>query len=475
MASFKQLLGGPGTKRSAEEISEAATILQGRVGNFSCMAPHQADSFDVVFLTEFNLKIRAIWRGWSTGRKASYMSQYGNVLQLTELPVSENMIKAALHFWDPRRRCFNFNGIDLVPTVEEYRRLLGLPKDARAMVFQPKPQKSCKRGLASFLGYGGLYKEARNIIVQPDGKEIIPWECIEEALQGAIEDRVHSHLTLAVYGLVIFPTTPGAIDGAVFELVDQVIKGADPTPAILAETIRSLSFLRTHGTGRFMGCLPLLCTWLKGHLPCKVDKFKPTFSFPPTPLIDILKSSWELPKSFTEWRGLFRTLREDDLVWKAPWMPKDDLIYSCDPYDWVPLLGPWGGTAYAPLQVGRQLENNQIVPILCGMERCDITYGTGKAESIMTRMFQAWTKARVMQYTEDIPEVTLSYIDWRKNLELETYRCENQALKTLASAQRKAIERLRERLQKRERQSGAVVEEYLKDKRMKKAAGPEDP
>ena len=412
MASFEYLLRDVKNKTQAEEISAAAIIINKQVGSFSSKAPQQADQVDWVIKTDFFQNIRSLWREWTNTRRVSFTAKYGNLLQLVELPIDENMLRAAIHFWDSKRRCFNFNGIDLVPTIEEYQCLLGLPKDKKAVLFQPKPQKSCKRALAHFMGYGGLYRDAHNIVIQREGKELIPWESIRDAMHEATEDRVHSHIALAIYGLVIFPRVPDFIDGAVFELMDQVTKGANPVPAILGETIRSLSYLRTNGTDHLMGCLPLLSVWLRSHFPCKISKFRAAFSLPPTPLSDFMKSTWELPRSLAEWRRTFKTLREDDIIWMAPWMPRDDMIYSCGPYNWVPLLGPWGGTIYAPLQVGRQLTDHQILPVLFEMEKYDINkYGMGQAHSLMVRLYQAWSKPRIMKPGSDvIPEVTLSYI-----------------------------------------------------------------
>ncbi|MFQ6651868.1 hypothetical protein Gotur_024023 [Gossypium turneri] len=30
---------------------------------------------------------------------------------------------------------------------------------------------------------------------------------------------------------------------------------------------------------------------------------------------------------------------EDDVEWKAPWMVPDEILYRCEDFDWVPLLG----------------------------------------------------------------------------------------------------------------------------------------
>ncbi|MFQ6664053.1 hypothetical protein Gotur_031290 [Gossypium turneri] len=33
------------------------------------------------------------------------------------------LLKAMVHFWDPTYRCFTFNEVDMIPTIEEYSTL----------------------------------------------------------------------------------------------------------------------------------------------------------------------------------------------------------------------------------------------------------------------------------------------------------------------------------------------------------------
>lgn len=61
------------------------------------------------------------------------------------------MLQAALHFWEPRHRCFDFNGIDLVPTVEEYRRLLDILEDHRRKVYLPNPRRAGRRAFTDMM------------------------------------------------------------------------------------------------------------------------------------------------------------------------------------------------------------------------------------------------------------------------------------------------------------------------------------
>ena len=63
---------------------------------------------------------------------------------------------------------------------------------------------------------------------------------------------------LAIYGLVIFPGILGYIEMVVVDTFEQIQHGSNPSPAILAETFRSLNYCHRSQKGRFMGCTQLL-------------------------------------------------------------------------------------------------------------------------------------------------------------------------------------------------------------------------
>ena len=65
-------------------------------------------------------------------------------------------------------------------------------------------------------------------------------------------DRVINIFGLVVYGILIFPQSPGYVDATVVDLIEQINNQANPIPAIVAETIRSLNFCRRKGEGDFM-------------------------------------------------------------------------------------------------------------------------------------------------------------------------------------------------------------------------------
>ncbi|MBA0785879.1 hypothetical protein Gotri_025866 [Gossypium trilobum] len=64
---------------------------------------------------------------------------------------------------------------------------------------------------------------------------------------------------------------------------------------------------------------------------------------------------------------IFQNLQEEDIEWRAPWMLQDEILYRCDNFDWVSLLGIWEAVGYAPLLVLRQYRSRQFVPPTQGL------------------------------------------------------------------------------------------------------------
>ncbi|MBA0711140.1 hypothetical protein Golax_010361 [Gossypium laxum] len=53
-----------------------------------------------------------------------FWEKYGDVAQLLFVKPDDDLLKAMVHFWDPTYRCFIFNEVDMVLTIEEYSTLL---------------------------------------------------------------------------------------------------------------------------------------------------------------------------------------------------------------------------------------------------------------------------------------------------------------------------------------------------------------
>ncbi|PKI16301.1 hypothetical protein CRG98_049511, partial [Punica granatum] len=78
-------------------------------------------------------------------------------------------------------------------------------------------------------------------------------------------DACHGFLLL-VFGTLVFPYSPSLIDGAIAQVVLQAVGDHSYVEALLAETVRSLDYVREVRRGRMRGSPHLLKIWLLAHV-----------------------------------------------------------------------------------------------------------------------------------------------------------------------------------------------------------------
>ncbi|PKI49797.1 hypothetical protein CRG98_029811, partial [Punica granatum] len=78
-------------------------------------------------------------------------------------------------------------------------------------------------------------------------------------------DACHGFLLL-VFGTLLFPYSPNLIGGAIAQVVLQAVGGHSYVEALLAETVRSLDYVKEVRLGRMRGSPHLLLIWLLAHI-----------------------------------------------------------------------------------------------------------------------------------------------------------------------------------------------------------------
>ncbi|MFQ6656519.1 hypothetical protein Gotur_026584 [Gossypium turneri] len=115
----------------------------------------------------------------------------------------------------------------------------------------------------------------------------------------------------------------------------------------------ALSIYGRAGEGKFIGCAQLLLASFHSHF-WKVDKISyRVFSEHYSLLKEIVAMPRRDDISEENWMAILQNLREEDVEWRAHWLIPDRILYRCESFDWVPLLGIWGAVGYAPLLVLR--------------------------------------------------------------------------------------------------------------------------
>ncbi|KAK8649242.1 hypothetical protein V6N13_129975 [Hibiscus sabdariffa] len=292
--------------------------------------------------------------------------------------VDEPMLQALIQFWNLSYCCFTLNGKDLMPTVEEYTELLRVPNIKGDRVYI-KPGKGtnfsvCLKDLA-----GRSIQWATGLIKKKGGSSGFSWSCIAEITRTyPYPHKKAQLLAVAIYGLVVFPRILGYIDVAILDLFDQLEHGINPVPAILAETFISLNACRDLEGGRFRGCAP--CSWFGS---------KAIFGRHPE-----------------------RNLQEQDLVWRTPWLRTRNFLYRCYEYNWLMLLGLWGGIGCAPLLVSRQFGSRQFIPFTHGLSDSEFVF-EGEFKKKIKKIYLSWKHCyRVKTAGSEDNMVTPDYVVW---------------------------------------------------------------
>jgi hypothetical protein len=186
----------------------------------------------------------------------------GRVLHLLNVPVLPLAIRALIHFWDPDYRCFTFEDVDMVPTIEEYGVLTEFPEDIHKVYFHQKIEDTIEE-LAKLLGIQqmSLYREKNNY----GG---LRWKRLEELLIAKKSNpcaklEVYRILALGIFGLILCPSTAGIVSVEAANLFIEYEKTKiNPSAEILAETFLTLNHCKKTGKGSMRCCVPLLFIWM---------------------------------------------------------------------------------------------------------------------------------------------------------------------------------------------------------------------
>ncbi|CAL0301644.1 unnamed protein product [Lupinus luteus] len=188
---------------------------------------------DVSFLVELIPKI-------PEEVKKQFRDSYGELLDLIMVqvrPEDIEVMQLMMRFWSPTLRIFEFPNIDAAPAIEEYEALLDFPMESRLKLYQFTGGQVAKE-----ICIGGLLEEN--------------WKLFQPAY------------ALAIYGLVLFPFVGDMVDQAALDVFSKFVRfKVNPTAAILAETF--LSFQKCHegirrgiNKVRIRFCVQLFQVWI---------------------------------------------------------------------------------------------------------------------------------------------------------------------------------------------------------------------
>ncbi len=227
---------------------------------FVFMASSSGNPHSLVVLRFHDFRAERMRHWWTLlggDDHASIKGVFSKFSSLMRLWVDRGLLEALASFWDLTYCCFSIGEMDLVPTLEEYAKLLQLDSLFSESPIIPTPSSRSNQVLEKYLGLAS--KVLRPEICRVDETwqkasisldlltKYFSWGDFPAELAGDFiageqdwkKFRVNA-FKIAFAGIFLFPTSAGRIDLEVIPLIFS--EGRSIIPAILYETVRSLSY-----------------------------------------------------------------------------------------------------------------------------------------------------------------------------------------------------------------------------------------
>ncbi|PKI43605.1 hypothetical protein CRG98_036008 [Punica granatum] len=214
--------------------------------------------------------ITRLWSSFRPVDRAFLRLIIGDLPLLADSPIDWTLLRTAISFWDTQRAVFSFQGTELAPTVEEYTTLIQRPMPIRHIVSR---------------------------------------------------DAYHRFLLL-IFGTILFPYSSNLIDGALAQVILQMVGGHSYVEAVLAETIRSLDYVREARCGRMRGSPHLLQIWLLAHIrPFGSSHPFSCITDERSLIVRLLLVFQPSDRDYTGWIQFLEELTPARFLWAARWNP----------------------------------------------------------------------------------------------------------------------------------------------------------
>ncbi|KAI5424032.1 hypothetical protein KIW84_030303 [Lathyrus oleraceus] len=245
-----------------------------------------------------------------------FKQRNGKLLSILSADVVEGLLSVLVQFYDPLNRCFTFPDYQLVPMLEEYAHLLGIPVSskvpfsgleeiprshliAEALHLKKSEIEAC------WMKKGGLFGLPSDFLI----KEATPF------VQAGSVDTFEAIFVSLIHGLALFPNIDGFVDvnAIIIFLIGNLV------PTWLGGMYFSLHLRNSKGGGTIVFCIPLLYKWFISHLP-------------QTP-------AFVENKQCLRWSQRLMSLTNDDIVWYGPSLSSLEIIDYYGEFSNVPLIG----------------------------------------------------------------------------------------------------------------------------------------
>jgi hypothetical protein len=394
------------------------------------------DSLVTFLFYDFRVeRMRHWWTLLGEDDHADIVGIFGKFPSLMRLQVNRGLLEALASFWDPTHCCFSIGEVDLVPTLEEYAGLLQLDSPFSETPVIPIQGPRSNRGLEKYLGLTSAV--LRPEIIRPEEtwrKANISLDLLTRYFsrsdflvelardfiagkKGWKKFRINA-FKIAFAGIFLFLTSAGRIDLGVIPMIFS--EGRSIVPAMLCETMRSLSYCRRQGEGVPMFCTQLLQLWFCSHLR-HFYRLQTPYHFERHTVSQTVKIVLPFAGNSRDWALYLLDLPLGEWSWKVTWGPAVWRPWThCALFDGVPLPGVWGCTGYYLSLALRQFGGVQYSPRLGDLDAVTFDYIPGEDMwRLLSRVEVIWEDrlSEVVLIEDGSPgdsSVTSDFVEWRE-------------------------------------------------------------
>ncbi|PKI57278.1 hypothetical protein CRG98_022317 [Punica granatum] len=168
----------------------------------------------------------------------------------------------------------------------------------------------------------------------------------------------------AYHRTILFPYSPNLIDGALAQVILQVVGGHSYIEAVLAKTIRSLDYVREVQRGRMRRSPYILQIWLLTHIRPFCSSHHFSYITDERSLIARLLHVFQPSDcDYTDCKQFMEELTPAQFLWATRWNPDGPMAVGYPSVIGLPLISHLGSTLIFPGRVIRQLGGLQDIPI----------------------------------------------------------------------------------------------------------------
>ncbi|XP_058762008.1 uncharacterized protein LOC131635405 [Vicia villosa] len=243
------------------------------------------------------------------------------LISLVRTNVDEVLLNTMIQFYDPLLHCFTFRDFQLVPSLEEFSYLLGLPVLDR-IPYTGKEEDPKWEDIAAALHLPKA--EIEKVWISKKEYSGLPLDFLYEKAEifakASSMDALEGVLSLLIYGQLLFHHYDKIVDVAAI----KIFLSKNPVPTLLGDFLHSIHFRASKRKGCILGCAPLLHKWFISHLPRSVRKNEEGLT----------------------WAQRIMKLSFDDVIWYQKEFERTLLFDCCGEFLNIPLLGVHGGITY---------------------------------------------------------------------------------------------------------------------------------